>query len=67
MTRDKMLKVIGLLNPATGRIMNNPAWSDDDLEAVLVHEAMHIKVQRDREELRKSRRPYMNVYGMDTQ
>ena len=61
MTRDKLLEVITLINPATGRIMDSKLWSDADLEAVLVHEAMHIKVQRDREALRD------NVYGVDTQ
>jgi len=64
MTRDKLLEVITLLNPATGRIVNALTWSDADLEAVLVHEAMHIKVQRDREALRNS---FMNLHGMDTQ
>lgn len=64
MTRDKLLEVITLLNPATGRIMDRKLWSDADLEAVLVHEARHIKVQRDRAALRDS---FMNVYGMDTQ
>ena len=64
MTRDKLLEVITLLNPATGRIMDGKLWSDADLEAVLVQEAKHIKVQRDRAALRGS---FMNVYGMDTQ
>ena len=48
MTRDKMMDLLSLLNPASAAALPPAGITDEQLEFALFHEAYHIKIQRDR-------------------
>ena len=48
MTRDKMMDLLSLLNPASAKAISFAGVTDEQLEFALFHEAYHIKIQRDR-------------------
>ena len=46
MTRDKMMELLALLNPASAKVISLSGVTDEQLEFLLFHEAYHIKFQR---------------------
>ena len=48
MKRDKMMELLALLNPASAATLALAGVTDEQLEFAVIHEAYHIKVQRDR-------------------
>ena len=50
MTRDKMMELLALLNPASAAALSAAGITDEHLEFALFHEAYHIKINRDRKD-----------------
>jgi len=51
MTKDKMLELLGLLDPASVRALTLAGITDEQLEFALFHVAYHIEMQRDKDKV----------------
>jgi len=47
MTREKMIQLLGLLNPASAKVVSLAGITDEALEFALFHEATHIYMARE--------------------